>query len=69
MWFSRIGGASIEICYEVYPPETAQSEVLYARASTVLVLVDSLTLAPRRISSTERAAWEPYLGEPVSFRR
>ncbi len=69
MWFSRIGGASIEICYEVYPPESAQSDAVYARASTVLVLVDSVTLAPRRISAQERAAWEPYLGEPITFRR
>lgn len=69
MWFSRIGGASIEICYEVRPPASAASDQLYARASTVLVLVDATTLAPRRITAEERGAWEPYVGDPVEFRR
>lgn len=69
MWFSRIGGASIEICYEVHPPTTSGLDVVYARASTVLVLVDATSLAPRRITASERAAWEPYLGDPLEFRR
>lgn len=69
MWFSRIGGASIEICYEVHPPTTSGLDVVYARASTVLVLVDATSLAPRRITASERAAWEPHLGDPLEFRR
>jgi acyl-CoA thioester hydrolase len=68
MWFSRIGGASIEICYEVRSPES-HAEATYARATAVLVLVDAETLAPRRLTSRERSAWEPYLGDRVEFRR
>ncbi|MGO2659467.1 acyl-CoA thioesterase [Mycetocola reblochoni] len=41
----------------------------YARAMATVVLVDSLTMRPRRIDARERAAWEPYLGEPITFRR
>jgi acyl-CoA thioester hydrolase len=33
------------------------------------VLVDGATDRPRRISQRERAAWEPYLGDPIAFRR
>src|SRR6478609_9069100 len=45
MWFGKIGGSSIEVCYEVYSPvETADLQrVLYARATTVIVKVDAAT--------------------------
>ncbi len=69
LWIGEIGGASLEICYEVWTPKGLEPAQLYARASTTLVLVDSDTDRPRRISAAERTAWEPYLGEPVQFRR
>ncbi|WP_022881025.1 acyl-CoA thioesterase [Gryllotalpicola ginsengisoli] len=69
LWVGRIGGASIEVFYEVYSPVTAKEKTLYARAATTLVLVDAATGRPRRITDSERAAWEPYVGEPVRFRR
>jgi acyl-CoA thioester hydrolase len=43
--------------------------VLYTRAVTTIVLVDAASQRPRRIDERERAAWEPYLGEPIAFRR
>ncbi|HEY0248360.1 MAG TPA: thioesterase family protein [Gryllotalpicola sp.] len=69
IWVGRLGGASLELFYEVYAPVTAREHVLYARAATTLVLIDAETQRPRRISAEERAAWEPYAGEPLRFRR
>jgi len=39
------------------------------RAMTTLVLIDEETEKPRRMTPAERASWEPYLDEPVPFRR
>ncbi|WP_062381337.1 acyl-CoA thioesterase [Demequina pelophila] len=68
VWLGRIGGASVEICYEVWSPAGTPDPVLYARASTTLVLVDAATQRPRRLADREREAWSVYLGEPVAFR-
>lgn len=77
MWFGTIGGASLQVCYEVHDGGTGvpdpSGEPLggapYARATTTLVLVDAATGAPRRITPDERAVWEPYLDAPPRFRR
>ncbi len=69
LWVGRLGGASLEICYEVRSPVGAEPNVLFARAATTLVLVDAATQRPRRISDIERAAWSPYLEEPVAFTK
>jgi acyl-CoA thioester hydrolase len=69
LWVGRLGGASLEICYEVRSPVGAEPNVLFARAATTLVLVDAATERPRRISDLERAAWSPYLEEPVPFTK
>jgi len=69
MWFGKIGGSSIDVCYEVYSPISDTEQRLYARASSSVVLVDAATFRPVRLSARMRTAWEPYLGEPVSFRR
>jgi acyl-CoA thioester hydrolase len=69
LWIGHIGGASIDMYYEVRSPVTAKEHVLYARAATTLVLVDAETGRPRRVTDEERTAWEPYLGEPLQFRR
>ena len=69
MWFGKIGGSSVEVCYEVYSPvETADlGRQLYARATTVIVKVDAATGRPMRLTAEERAAWAPYAGEPISY--
>ena len=69
LWIGRMGGASLEVSYEVRSPEGAVPVVLYARAATTLVLVDAASGRPRRINDRERAAWTPYLGEPVVFAK
>lgn len=65
LWLGRLGGASLEICYEV----TDQAGTVYARATTTMVLVDVATNRPRRITDAERAAWAPFVEEPVTLRR
>lgn len=77
MWIGSIGGASLEVCYEVHDgvpggfdrtgPGTGGRA--YVKAATTIVVVDAATGSPRRIADDERAAWEAYLEEPVAFRR
>ena len=69
LWLGKLGGASLDVCYEVYSPEGLTPELLYARATTTIVLVDAASERPRRINDTERAAWTPYLDAPIEFAR
>ncbi|WNB86725.1 thioesterase family protein [Cellulomonas sp. ATA003] len=104
LWIGHLGGASIDVCYEVVDAEPATgltigaeptttgapttaaerlaaapiegaagrplpAPVPYARACTTLVLVDTSTGRPRRISDAERAAWSPFLGDMITLRR
>lgn len=69
LWIGHMGGASLDVCYEVYSPLGIEPRVLYTRAITTIVLVDATTEKPRRIDDRERAAWEPYLGESITFCR
>ena len=69
LWIGRLGGASIEVCYEIFSPHNREPRTLYTRAATTLVLVDQQTATPRRLSDTERAAWEPYVEPPLVFRQ
>ncbi|MFF1632868.1 acyl-CoA thioesterase [Leifsonia sp. NPDC058248] len=69
LWLGRLGGASLEVCYEVRSPQGTEPEILYSRAATTIVLVDAATEKPRRINDRERAAWTPYLDEPVQFTK
>ena len=70
LWFGRLGGSSIDVCYEVCSPrETAgeDGQQIYARATTVVVKVDAETGRPLRLSEVEREAWAPYVGEPLRY--
>lgn len=64
MWISAVGGASADIAYEVY-----SLGELVVKAESTMVFIDAKTQRPRRISDAERAAWEPYRGAPISFKR
>ncbi|MCC4907168.1 thioesterase family protein [Microbacterium sp. cx-59] len=68
MWFGKLGGSSIEVCYEVYSPEGAP-QTLYARSSAVIVLADAGSGRPVRMTPEMRQAWEPFVGEPLTFGR
>ncbi|MDQ1606080.1 MAG: acyl-CoA thioester hydrolase, partial [Microbacteriaceae bacterium] len=69
MWIGKIGGASLEICYEIYSPVGVSPRKLFTRAATTLVLVTTATGAPQRISDELREAWAPYVEEPVKFTK
>jgi acyl-CoA thioester hydrolase len=69
MWIGRIGGSSADICFEVFSPVGDPDPALYARATAVVVLVDMTTGAPTRWNAAERAAWAPYIGAPIDYRR
>lgn len=69
LWIGRLGGASLEVCYEVCSPAGVDPVVLYTRATTTIVLVDRASERPRRISAREREAWSPYLEPPLEFSR
>ncbi|WP_374010766.1 acyl-CoA thioesterase [Leifsonia sp. LS-T14] len=69
LWLGRLGGASLEVCYEVWSPEGTEPRTMFTRAATTIVLVDATTQRPRRINDRERDAWTPYLDEPVVFAK
>ena len=69
MWIGRIGGASLEICYELYSPEGVTPRVLFTKAATTLVMVTAATGRPQRIADELRTVWAPYVEEPVSFTK
>jgi len=66
MWISHLGGASLDLCYEVHDESGAEK---YAHALTTIVMADAHTQKPRRVTAPERAAWEPLLGDAPKFRR
>ena len=69
VWIGRLGGADIDICYEIRSPIGIDPSELFARATTRVVLCDSQTMKPRRLSAGERAAWEPHVEDPLVFTR
>jgi acyl-CoA thioester hydrolase len=69
LWIGKLGGASLDVCYEVCSPAGQEPAQVFARATTTIVLVDAVTERPRKINDVERAAWTPYLESPVAFGR
>ena len=69
LWVGGTGGSSVEVCYEVFSPRGEDPRVLYARASAVVVLVDTSTGRPTRWSAAEREAWAPFTGEPIVYSK
>lgn len=64
MWISHLGGASIDVCYEVPGPDGPA-----ARAMTTLVLIDENTGRPRRITAEEKTVWSRFMDDAIRFRR
>ena len=69
MWIGRIGGASLEICYELHSPSGVTPRQLFTRAATTLVMVTAATGRPKRIPDELREAWSPYVEEPLAFAK
>lgn len=69
VWIGRLGGASLDICFELYSPIGVEPRVLYARAATEIVTVDAATGRPTRIPAQLREQWAPYIEQPLAFTR
>ncbi|HEY5231078.1 MAG TPA: thioesterase family protein [Galbitalea sp.] len=67
MWAGGIGGASIDVCYEIFSPVGVEPRVLYTRAATTVVMVAAETNNPTRVPAELREAWKQYIEEPVAF--
>ena len=67
MWAGAMGGASIDVCYEVYSPIGVEPRVLYTKAATTVVMVSAETNNPTRIPPDLREAWKPYIEASVEF--
>lgn len=57
-WVSKLGRASVTVSYEIRDPE-----VVYVRASTVVVPYDLEAARPRRLSEEERSFLEAYVDD------
>ena len=68
MWFGKLGGSSLDVCYEVFNHPESAERVLYARSTAVIVMVDAITGRPVRLSAEMRAAWEPFVGDPIVYQ-
>lgn len=67
LWIGKLGGSTLEIHYEILDGAASERTVV-ARAVTVAVVVDGLSLRPIRLSEEGRAAVEPWRDEPVKLR-
>jgi acyl-CoA thioester hydrolase len=68
MWIGSLGGASMDVCYEIFSPSGVMPRVLYARALTTIVVIDAAEQKPRRITEAERAVIEQIVDKPLVFR-
>ena len=68
LWVGRIGGSSVEVCYEVLQPAGRRA----AGRSTPGRPPSSCWSTPRaarptRWGAAERDAWAPFVGEPIVY--
>ena len=68
LWIGKLGGSSLEVHYEIVDGASAERSVV-ARAISTIVVVDGVTMRPMRLSAEGRAAVEPWMDEPLRFRR
>lgn len=68
LWLSRIGGASIAVDYLVLTGDDPEGERPYARARTVVVMVDRRTGAPVRLDAEATEHLQRFVGPPLTFR-
>ena len=69
LWIGRIGGASLEVCYELYSPTGVEPRLLFTKAATTIVMVTAATGKPQRIPDGLREIWAPYVEDPVAFTK
>lgn len=68
LWLSRIGGASLTVDYLVLTRDDPEGAAPYARARTVVVMVDAATGAPVRLEPAVRERLARFTGESLRFR-
>ncbi len=69
VWLGRMGGASIEVCFELYSPLGVTPRQLYAHATTTIVTVDAASGRPTRLPAHLGEVWGPYREDPIAFTR
>ena len=69
LWIGHLGGASLEVCYELYSPVGVEPRVLFTKAVTTIVMVTAATGRPQRIPDELRELWSPYVEESIAFKR
>ncbi|SDQ10058.1 acyl-CoA thioester hydrolase [Microbacterium sp. cf332] len=67
LWIGRVGGSSIDVCYEVFSPRGDDEQICYARSTAVVVMVSTETGRPVRLTERMRAAWSPIVGDPIVY--
>ena len=60
LWLTKLGGSSMHVAYEIRGTVGGE-DVLFATASTVIVLASQETLRPVRIPAAAREKWEPFV--------
>lgn len=68
LWLSRLGGASLSIDYLVLTRDDPRGAAPYARARTVVVMIDAEAGTPVRLDAATRAQLERFQGEGLTFR-
>lgn len=66
IWVTQLGGSSFQFGYRVAEKDDS---VVYALASSGMVLVNRASGRPVRLSDAQRHALETWLGDDVPFRR
>ena len=69
VWLGHLGGADIEVCFELFSPPGVEPRTLYSRATTTIVTVDAASGRPTRLPGALREAWAAYLDTPLTFTR
>lgn len=71
LWLGSLGGASLHLCYLIRGAVGSSGDpvVVFARATSAVVLVDPASGRPRRITPHERSVWQDYVEEPLQLRR
>ncbi|MGO1629597.1 MULTISPECIES: acyl-CoA thioesterase [unclassified Microbacterium] len=60
VWLTRLGGSSMHVAYEIRG-DVEGEDVLFATASTVIVLASQETMRPVRIPEAARTQWAPFV--------
>lgn len=68
LWISRLGGASLDVDYLVLTKDDPEGRHPYARARTVVVLIDGSEGTPVRLDDATRDLLGAHQGQPLTFR-